>query len=963
MTRSKPFRAPARRSFQVAAVASVVCLLVTATASAQLPVPQLNTIFPAGGKVGSSFDVTIAGANLEETGQLVFSHPGITSQPKTQTGEFEKTPRPIDNSFSVTIAGDVPPGVYEVRTVGRFGSSNSRAFAVGRFDEILDDGSNSSLAAAKEIPVPSTVNGQVGGGAIEYFKLNLKQGQRVLIDAWGQRIDSRLDATLVIYNAAGGEIARNRDSEGTDALLDFTAPVDGAYIVGLYDFLYRGGAEYFFRLTVHSDPQVDFVFPPAGVPGSNGQYTVYGRNLPGGQPAPNMTIEGQPLQMVTAAIALPADDAARFAVQPGTFLPPQGALLDGIEYRLSNSSPVRLGFAFANVIAEQEPNNDPAAATKVAVPCEVAGQFYPARDVDWIQFDAKKGEVYQLDVISHRLGLETDPCLLLQKVNKDANGVETAADIAAVDDPGDRAGRIGGDYDTSTDDPSYRFAVGEDGTYRVMVRDQFGDARSDARILYRLVIRAEQPDFRLVAAVEPNRPGQPNAAAVFIDPLVLQRGGTAVLKAIVERRDGFAGEVDVQVEGLPAGVTCPGALIGTNGNTAMLVLTATEDAAAWQGSIRVVGKSKIGGQDVSRVARPVTSPWGTANRQQEAPSFRAAREIALSVTDKLKAPATVAIGDGNVIETSLGATVEVPVKVTRRDGFNAELKLVSIGTPNEIKPADVTIKGDAGDGKVAIALTNAAAKADAYTFFFRIDTKSKLELNPESARIAEEQLKEIDEAIKALDEEVKVADTAKNDATKAATDAAEALKTAQAGTDQAAITDAQTKLNAAQEAQKAADQKLKDLQEKQKRGAPAKQAIEKKIVDLKKNNAAKDVNFAIVSTPVRLRVAKSPFKFAAETANVAIKVGQKAELPLALQKLYGFDDNIEITLEPPQGSKGLSAPKITINKGAADGKLEINIGADATPGDYTATVRGKAKFNNVNVEATSSVVIKVEAAS
>ena len=31
---------------------------------------------------------------------------------------------------------------------------------------------------------------------------------------------------------------------------------------------------------------------PSGLPGSNGQYTVYGRNLPGGQPAPEPEPQG-----------------------------------------------------------------------------------------------------------------------------------------------------------------------------------------------------------------------------------------------------------------------------------------------------------------------------------------------------------------------------------------------------------------------------------------------------------------------------------------------------------------------------------------------------------------------------------------------------------------------------------------------------------------------------------------------
>ena len=46
---------------------------------------------------------------------------------------------------------------------------------------------------------------------------------------------------------------------------------------------------------------------------------------------------------------------------------------------------------------------------EVAVPCEIAGQFYPARDLDCYVFQATKGEVFDIEVLSHQLELPTDP--------------------------------------------------------------------------------------------------------------------------------------------------------------------------------------------------------------------------------------------------------------------------------------------------------------------------------------------------------------------------------------------------------------------------------------------------------------------------------------------------------------------------------------------------------------------------
>ncbi len=49
-----------------------------------LPSPRLYTVFPAGGKAGSSFQITLAGLHLEEPERILFSNPGIKAEPLPQ---------------------------------------------------------------------------------------------------------------------------------------------------------------------------------------------------------------------------------------------------------------------------------------------------------------------------------------------------------------------------------------------------------------------------------------------------------------------------------------------------------------------------------------------------------------------------------------------------------------------------------------------------------------------------------------------------------------------------------------------------------------------------------------------------------------------------------------------------------------------------------------------------------------
>ncbi|MFM9116183.1 MAG: PPC domain-containing protein, partial [Planctomycetota bacterium] len=792
-----------RRRWQRWLLASLTAVAVTVpvtTSWAQLPSTSLTSLFPLGAKQGSQLEVTITGTDLDDAAQLLFSHPGIVATLKMgEANELQSAPRPVANTFVVKIAADVPPGMYESRVVSRFGVSNPRMFAVGAVEELIEAAGNTQIDKAMELPLGAVVSARADANARDFYKINLQAGQRVLVECWAERIDSRMDATLVLINAAGKEVARSRDQIGRDPLLDFTAPAAGPYVIAVYDFVYAGGAEHFYRLSAHTRPYVDFVFPPSGLAGSNNSYTLFGRNLPNGQPAPGITIEGKPVQKLAVNIPLPGEDAAR-QTAPSGYSPPQSALIDRVSFAYPGANAVSVAIAKAPVVAEQEPNNLPSQAQKLTVPFELVGQFYPQRDVDWVQFDAKKGDIYSLDLISHRLGLESDPFMRVVKVGKNDKGEETMTDVAAVDDPGDRNTRIGSDFDTSTDDPSYRLAVPEDGTYRVLVRDQFGDGRQDPRNVYRLVVKPLQSDFGLVVVQSLPAPA-PNQPNVPLGVPVLRRGGSTTFQLTLDRRDDFKGEVSVTVEGLPAGVTCPGAVLGGDVSTAPLVFSAAESAGPWAGSIRIVGKSNVGGKELVRVARVGAATWGTANRQNQPPKFRLTNDLVLAVLDKETSPAFVQVGEDKVWETSLGGKVEIPVNLARRGEYKEAVKLTAVGLPAEIKPNEINLDPNTAAGKLEVAISNQQTKPGTYTFQLRADTKMKMSRNPDAIKTLETEQAFVVTLVTQRDQKSKEANAAKDAAVKAAADAAAATKTAE----QAKTTTAAAAKTAADNAKAAAD--------------------------------------------------------------------------------------------------------------------------------------------------------------
>lgn len=736
---------------------------------AQLPLARLLTVFPPGGKAGSQFEVRLTGVDLDEANRLHFSHTDISAKPKLGENGL-----PEANKFLVTIATNVPPGVYEARVVGRFGISNPHSFVVGDLPETIAPTTNSSPANATAISLGTMVNGHSKANKVGFYKFAARKGQRILIECEAGEIDSRMDAALTLSDAAGKELQRSRGG----GLLDFAVPADGEYHLKVYDFLFRGGGEYFYRLAVGTGPHIDFIFPPSGLAGKTGKYLLYGRNLPGGTPAKDLAIDGKPLEQLEVEIELPGEVASQ-----KQFSSPQklaDATLDAIEYRLRTppgvSNPVLLSFTTGPVVPEQQPNDQPAQAQSISPPCEYVGQFYPAGDRDWVTFDARKGDVFWVEVFSERLGLPTAPFVLIQRVTKNDKGEETVSDIKELSDTDSNIG--GPEYKTATRDPSGRFEVAENGTYRIQVRDLFNASLADPRLVYRLSIRKETPDFRLVSVAQPPPPLNKDAKEALLWTPLLRRGETLPIRVMTFRRDNFNDTIELKAENLPAGVTCNEAKIEKDKSSAMLMLTATENAAGWVGPIKIVGKAKIGTAEVTRDARGGTVNWTVTDYNNEAIQSRLTRDFVLAVSGVESAPISIEPSENRLWETAEAGKLKIPIKLTRRADFNASLKLKAVGIAALDKLKEIEVDGKATNATVEIDLGELKIPAGTHSFYLQTQTPGKYRNNPEAAKAAEEALKQVEKLIADLTAAVKTAPEVKQAAIKTATDSAAKAKAA-----------------------------------------------------------------------------------------------------------------------------------------------------------------------------------------
>ena len=484
------------------------------------------------------------------------------------------------------------------------------------------------------------------------------------------------------------------------------------------------------------------------------------------------------------------------------------------------------GLAAMAAVAEVEPNNDGDQIQKITLPCDISGSFYPAADVDVFEFQAKAGEEWWVEVGSERLGLPTDPSLLVQQVTKTGE-TETVTDLVEFNDvpspikvSSNGYAYDGPPYDVGTADPLGKLTIKADGTYRLRLSDLFGGTREDARNVYRLVVRKAQPDFALVAwAMHMElRNGDRNALS---KPISMRGGATMALEVVAYRRDGFDGEISVTLDGLPEGMTATGLKIPAGQSRGMVLVSAAENAPRGFGSANFVGTATIAGATVTRPCRLASVAWPIPDSWGEIPYTRLLADVPVSVGGVDRAPLTVAPKEKK-IDAVVGQTIKIPLAHTRRSEFSgATMNLRPVGPGFERVPAfDITLTADESVATVDLAALK--TPPGEYVLAFYGSAVAKYRHQPEQIAVAEE-----------------------------------AKATAQAELDKLAaeVTQAEAALQTAAEADKAAAmQTVTDLTAKKKQAEAAVAAATNKVKQATDAAQPRDIVDILVTEPVQIRV-------------------------------------------------------------------------------------------------------------
>jgi hypothetical protein len=158
----------------------------------------------------------------------------------------------VDGVHAVEVAVPDDPTVTTV-SIAPTGSSGLHGWpvvlAVSDHEEMVEHEPNNDPAHANRLPVPGGVTGRfLEPGDVDFYVFAAAKGQHLIIDADTLSLNSPTEVYLLLKDSKGNQLAASNPMVGPR--IDFTAPADGDYTLGVEHLLYAHGPSESYRITV-----------------------------------------------------------------------------------------------------------------------------------------------------------------------------------------------------------------------------------------------------------------------------------------------------------------------------------------------------------------------------------------------------------------------------------------------------------------------------------------------------------------------------------------------------------------------------------------------------------------------------------------------------------------------------------------------------------------------------------------
>jgi hypothetical protein len=520
--------------------------------------PMLMSLKPAAAVVGQATEHELnARYNLAGGTGVMISGTGVHGEvvPMETEKPEDKDRSNITSSkckLRITCDGDALPGIRDFRVWTPHGASTVGQIVVAREVLVNEVPDNDTLDKAQNATLPATICGTIEKGEdIDLYKLRIDQPGAWTFHMTSQRLQNRLhdmqirvDPMITLRSALGSTIASSDNTFAGDPLMHVQIDNAGEYILEVRDARYQGNGDWTYAIECSARPFALAARPLAAASGGSPTLKIIGLGMPA---------------EAVASVTTPAIATTRIERWAPVI---SGVPINAIQV-VATPSPIVCEASESKPAADTSP-------LLFTAPSMLCGGIDEMEQTDRYRFEAKSQQRFTFEVFARRLGSNLDAKLRI--LNGDGNPISEADDSMF-------------DRVLSSDAMLENWTAPADGTYTVEVRDLHG--RGGLDFPYALHATEAKPYFLLEADT---------------DKTPLATGSASVIYVKAHRRNGFAGDIQLGVEGLPPGVRAECGRILASRSDGAIWLTAAADAPMGMANIAITGTSEQTNPDGSKIA-------------------------------------------------------------------------------------------------------------------------------------------------------------------------------------------------------------------------------------------------------------------------------------------------------------------------------------------------------------------------
>ena len=584
-----------------------VCFIGTGfRVDAQLA-PEIGYVHPAGIQSGTSTEVTLGGYDWTPDMQIFSYDPRVTiellgpptpvliSEPPYWFGAKARGyawPLPREFRARITVPSDVPDGFVRWQVANANGVSPTGVIHIGKIPEVIEHEKSDRTGPLQLPRIPVAVSGQIRRiEEIDRYRIHAEQTGPITIELIARQLTSPTNP-MALHG-----VLKVQDESGR-VCVDVTESEGHDLTV---TFAAEANRDYV--ISLHD---LDFAGDRSYV------YRLLVTNGPGllaAYPSAGKRGETQAVEFVGWGIATGSakiESVTREVTFPGD------QNIDSFAYTLETPFGKTTPFSFVlsnftELVERNEVMELPAAVTS-AMDVRFGSKTHSV--------SMKKGDIWQISAKSRTTSLPLDLDLSLLAPD--------GKELATIDDvPG-------------STDPELTFTVPEDGIYRIVLTERSGHS-GNRGACYRLSIERPREDFKVTV---------PDLLSVLL-------GASTKVSITVVRRGGFQGPINLEIEGLPVGITVPvNLVIPENKNELTVEFSCAADAPVSASLVKLTASATMNGIMVNRPVKTLC--------------------VAVIMKPKFKLTPE---GLDDVSKVCRGSTHLFPLLVDRLDGFDGEIIL------------------------------------------------------------------------------------------------------------------------------------------------------------------------------------------------------------------------------------------------------------------------------------------------